>query len=132
MENCTSSSKLFTSKLHQFDNLPEPRNATEEEQEAFHSNKSYVFYIPNNIDDFNKSSSKKNSTSKVNSIFKVSNKKLSNVFKITSKNDDDYKVESMRKRIKKLHINDNDEVEAHNNPNLHSEEQDELELPENI
>ncbi|EXX55917.1 Sps1p [Rhizophagus irregularis DAOM 197198w] len=51
MENCTSSSKLFTSKLHQFDNLPEPRNATE-------------------VDDFNKSSSKKNSTSKVNSIFK--------------------------------------------------------------
>jgi hypothetical protein len=29
IENCTSSSKLFTSKLHQFDNLPEPRNATE-------------------------------------------------------------------------------------------------------
>ncbi|POG63436.1 kinase-like domain-containing protein [Rhizophagus irregularis DAOM 181602=DAOM 197198] len=30
IENCTGSSKLFTSKLHQFDNLPEPRNATEE------------------------------------------------------------------------------------------------------
>ncbi|RGB30849.1 kinase-like domain-containing protein [Rhizophagus diaphanus] len=29
MENCTSSSKLLTSKLHQFDNLPEPRNVTE-------------------------------------------------------------------------------------------------------
>ncbi|EXX68500.1 Sps1p [Rhizophagus irregularis DAOM 197198w] len=29
IENCTGSSKLFTSKLHQFDNLPEPRNATE-------------------------------------------------------------------------------------------------------
>jgi hypothetical protein len=29
IENYTSSSKLFTSKLHQFDNLPEPRNATE-------------------------------------------------------------------------------------------------------
>ncbi|CAB4492144.1 unnamed protein product [Rhizophagus irregularis] len=72
-----------------------------EEQEAFHSNKSYDFYIPNNIDDFNKSSN-------------------------------DYKFESMRKQIKKLHINDNDELEAHNNPNLHSEEQDELELPENI
>jgi serine/threonine protein kinase len=28
-EDYTSSSKLFTSKLHQFDNLPEPRNATE-------------------------------------------------------------------------------------------------------
>ncbi|UZO10826.1 uncharacterized protein OCT59_002404 [Rhizophagus irregularis] len=53
------------------------------------------------------------------------------IFKRRSKNDD-YKVESMRKRIKKLHINDNDEDEVHNNPNLHSEEQDELELPENI
>ncbi|PKC54682.1 hypothetical protein RhiirA1_476853 [Rhizophagus irregularis] len=44
---------------------------------------------------------------------------------------DVYKIESMRKRIKKLHINDNDEEEVHNNPNLHSEEQDELELPDN-
>ncbi|CAB4420579.1 unnamed protein product [Rhizophagus irregularis] len=123
MENHTSSSKLFISKLHQFDNLPEPRNATEEEQEAFHSNKSYDFHVPNNIDDFNKSSSKKNSTSKISS--KVT---LSNISKRSSKNDD-YKIESMRKRIKKLHI---DEDEAHNNPNLHSEEQDELELPDSI
>ncbi|CAB4420574.1 unnamed protein product [Rhizophagus irregularis] len=130
MENHTSSSKLFISKLHQFDNLPEPRNATEEEQEAFHSNKSYNnFHIPNNIDDFNELSSKKNSTSKISS--KVSGKTLSNISKRTSKNDD-YKIESMRKRIKKLHIYDNDEDEAHNNPNLHSEEQDELELPEDI
>ncbi|PKK72507.1 hypothetical protein RhiirC2_379281 [Rhizophagus irregularis] len=98
-ENYTVSSKLFTSKLHQFDNLPEPRNATEEQE----------------VDDFNKSSSNKNSTSKIKSIFK-----------------DDYKIESMRKRIKKLHINDNDEDEVYNNPNLHSEEQDELELPDNI
>ncbi|PKC54877.1 kinase-like protein, partial [Rhizophagus irregularis] len=77
--------------------------------QTFHSNKSYDFYIPNNIDDFNKS----NSTSKISTIFK-----------------DDYKIESIQKQIKKLHINDNDEVEAHNNPNLHSEEQDELELPD--
>jgi serine/threonine protein kinase len=28
-ENYTSSSRLFTSKLHQFENLPEPRNTTE-------------------------------------------------------------------------------------------------------
>ncbi|CAB4477714.1 unnamed protein product [Rhizophagus irregularis] len=102
-----------------------------EEQEAFHSNKSYDFYIPNNVDDFNKSSSKKNITSKIGTIFEDSSKNLSNIFKRSSKNED-YKVESMRKRIKKLHINDNDEYEAHNNPNLHSEEQDELELPENI
>ncbi|CAB4420576.1 unnamed protein product [Rhizophagus irregularis] len=79
---------------------------------AFHSNKSYDFHIPNNIDDFNKLSSKKNSTSKISSLFK-----------------DDYKIESTRKRINKLHINDNDDDEAYNNPNLHSEEQDELELP---
>ncbi|PKC64354.1 hypothetical protein RhiirA1_421704, partial [Rhizophagus irregularis] len=32
-ENYTSS-KLFTSKIHNFENLPEPRNATEEEQEG--------------------------------------------------------------------------------------------------
>ncbi|CAB4426931.1 unnamed protein product [Rhizophagus irregularis] len=129
MENHTSSSKLFTSKLHQFDNLPEPRNATEDEQEAFHSNKSYDFHIPNNVDDFDKLSSKKNSISKISSLFKVSSKKLSNIFKRSSKNDD-YKIESMRKRIKKLHINDNDEDDTYNNPNLHSEEQDELKLPE--
>ncbi|PKY47647.1 hypothetical protein RhiirA4_462939 [Rhizophagus irregularis] len=38
----------------------------------------------------------------------------------------------MRKQIKELQINDNDEDEAHNNPNLHSEEQDELELPDSL
>ncbi|CAB4375983.1 unnamed protein product [Rhizophagus irregularis] len=32
-----TTSRLFTSKLHQFENLPEPKNAIEEEQEAFHS-----------------------------------------------------------------------------------------------
>ncbi|RGB32328.1 kinase-like domain-containing protein [Rhizophagus diaphanus] len=72
IEYHTSSNILSTSRLHHFENLPEPRNATE----------------------------------------------------------DNYKIESMQKQIKKLHINDNDEYEAHNNPNLHSEEQDELELPE--
>ncbi|GBC17988.1 kinase-like domain-containing protein [Rhizophagus irregularis DAOM 181602=DAOM 197198] len=134
MENHTSSGKLFTSKLHQFDNLPEPRNATEEEQKAFHSNKSYDFHIPNNIDDFNKSNSKKNSTSKTSTIFKAA-KSYPIYLKEAQKMANDYKVEiveSMRKRIKKLHIDDNDEDEAHNNPNLHSEEQDELELPDGI
>ncbi|CAB5187740.1 unnamed protein product [Rhizophagus irregularis] len=56
--NLSSSSKLLyslsTSKLHQFENLPEPRNATEEEQEAFHS-QPYDFEIPNNIEDLNSS-----------------------------------------------------------------------------
>ncbi|CAB4440241.1 unnamed protein product [Rhizophagus irregularis] len=30
-------SRLFTSKIHHFKNLPEPRNATKEELEAFYS-----------------------------------------------------------------------------------------------
>ncbi|PKY37120.1 hypothetical protein RhiirB3_461457 [Rhizophagus irregularis] len=41
-------SKLFTSKIHQFKNLPEPKNATEEEQEAFHSKSYDCFNIPDN------------------------------------------------------------------------------------
>ncbi|PKC59624.1 kinase-like protein, partial [Rhizophagus irregularis] len=53
--NYTSSSLFNSSKIHQFENFPEPRNATEEEQEAFHS-KSYKFSIPYNINDFNNSS----------------------------------------------------------------------------
>ncbi|PKC70996.1 hypothetical protein RhiirA1_361445, partial [Rhizophagus irregularis] len=39
-----------TSKLFEFNYLPEPRNATSEEQEVFHS-KTYDFKIPDNIDD---------------------------------------------------------------------------------
>ncbi|PKY37071.1 hypothetical protein RhiirB3_461252, partial [Rhizophagus irregularis] len=61
---------LFTSKIHNFGNLPEPRNATEEEQEVFHS-KLYDFNIPNNIDDFNKSNEQNsNKSSKVITIFR--------------------------------------------------------------
>ncbi|CAB4421645.1 unnamed protein product [Rhizophagus irregularis] len=123
LENYTNSSKLFTSKVHQFENLPEPRNATE----AFHSNKSYNFHIPNNIDDFDKLNNQKNS-SKIISIFKVCSEKLSNIFKRNSKNDIQ---EAIQQQIKKYH-DDIDDDEIHNNPNLHSEEQDELELPDNI
>ncbi|GBB88145.1 hypothetical protein RclHR1_14680004 [Rhizophagus clarus] len=53
--NCTSS-RLFTCKVHRFENLPQPRNATEEEQEAFHS-KLYEFSIPNNNKSLSKTSS---------------------------------------------------------------------------
>ncbi|EXX56127.1 polo kinase CDC5 [Rhizophagus irregularis DAOM 197198w] len=78
--NSSTNSTLFTSKIHQFENLPEPRNATEEELEAFHS-KSYDFNIPNDIDDINKSSNQDNSkTSKISSIFKANSKKLSKIF----------------------------------------------------
>ncbi|CAB4420567.1 unnamed protein product [Rhizophagus irregularis] len=85
---------------------------------AFHSNKSYDFHIPNNIDDFDKLSSKKNSTSKISSIFKDTQ--------------NDYKIEAMQQQTMKHQIKDNDEDDTYNNLNLHSEEQDELELPKNL
>ncbi|CAB4389111.1 unnamed protein product [Rhizophagus irregularis] len=120
-ENYTSS-RLFTSKIHNFGNLPEARNATEEEQEVFHS-KLYDFNIPSNINDFNKSNKRNSKSSKVITIFRDSNKKLSKLFKklqIKSNNDE--------KEITQQHVDDDDEV--YNNPNLHSEEQDELEIPD--
>ncbi|GBC21809.2 uncharacterized protein OCT59_004832 [Rhizophagus irregularis] len=124
-ENYTSS-RIFTSKIHNFGNLPEPRNATEEEQEVFHS-KLYDFNIPNDINDFNKSneqnSSKSSKSSKVITIFRDSNKKLSKLFKkvqINSNNDEKEKTQK--------YVNDDDEV--YNNPNFHSKEQDELEIPD--
>ncbi|GBC52434.2 kinase-like domain-containing protein [Rhizophagus irregularis DAOM 181602=DAOM 197198] len=116
------SSRLFTSKIHNFRNLPEPKNATEEEQEGFHS-KLYDFNIPNNINDFNKSSKRDSKSSKIITIFKDSNKKLSKLFKklqIKSNNDE--------KEITQQHVDDDDEV--YNDPNLHSKEQDEQEIPD--
>ncbi|PKC55866.1 hypothetical protein RhiirA1_446716 [Rhizophagus irregularis] len=60
-----ASSKLSTSKVHQFGFFPEPKNATE----AFDSKSYDYFQIPDNIDDFNNSSNwKNNSTSKMSSI----------------------------------------------------------------
>ncbi|PKY55650.1 kinase-like protein [Rhizophagus irregularis] len=110
--NYMSSSRLFTSKIHQFENLPEPKNATEEGQEAFHS-KTCDFSIPDNIEDFNNSNDQKiNKTSKMNSIFKEIQK--------------DYKKETIQQA--KEPVIDDDEI--HNNPNLHSEEQDEFEIPD--
>ncbi|PKC56735.1 hypothetical protein RhiirA1_401911 [Rhizophagus irregularis] len=82
---------------------------------AFHS-KSYKFYIPDNVSDFDKSNSQKNNTSKVYNILKDTQ--------------NDYKIETIEKKTKILSINDNDEDEIYNNPNFHSEEQDEFELPD--
>uniref|UniRef100_U9TC09 Serine-threonine/tyrosine-protein kinase catalytic domain-containing protein n=1 Tax=Rhizophagus irregularis (strain DAOM 181602 / DAOM 197198 / MUCL 43194) TaxID=747089 RepID=U9TC09_RHIID len=66
-----TSSRLFTSKIYQFDNLPEQKIATK----ALYTSKVYDLRIPDNIDDFNEQKIKR--TSKISSIFKVSNKSLS-------------------------------------------------------
>ncbi|EXX77957.1 polo kinase CDC5 [Rhizophagus irregularis DAOM 197198w] len=131
-----ASSKLSVSKIYQFDDLPEPRNATEEEQEAYHS-KSYSFNIPENIDDFNISNNKNNdSTSTTNSIFRRNSKVLSKVFQKLHIGSDDNNQNSyqnncerkiIKQQVKKQDIDDNDEI--YNNPNLHPEEQD-FEIPD--
>ncbi|EXX74695.1 Mkk1p [Rhizophagus irregularis DAOM 197198w] len=126
-----TSSRLFTSKIHNFENLPEPRNATEEEQEEFHS-KSYDFNIPDDINDFN-GSNKQNSSksSKIINIFKGSSKRLSKVFKKLQINSNNDEKEITQKQTKKQNINiDDDDDDIHNNPNLHSNEQDEFEIPD--
>ncbi|PKY47380.1 kinase-like protein [Rhizophagus irregularis] len=116
-EDYNSSNISSTSKLHYFENLPSPRNATEEEQEAFHS-KSYDFDIPNNIDDFNKSSDQKDNILETNSTFKD-----------VQSND---KIETMQQEEDKHYTNVKDDDDIYNNPNIHSEEQDELGLSEKL
>ncbi|CAB4478779.1 unnamed protein product [Rhizophagus irregularis] len=112
-----ASSKLSTSKVHQFGFFPEPKNATEEEQEAFYSKSYDEFQIPDNIDDFNNSSNwKNNSTSKIKA-----NSKDAQI---------DNKIETMQQQIKNINLEDENEI--HNNPNLHSEEQDKSEIPDSI
>ncbi|CAB4424186.1 unnamed protein product [Rhizophagus irregularis] len=103
----------------------------QKEQEEFHS-KSYDFNIPDDINDFN-GSNKQNSSksSKIIDIFKGSSKRLSKVFKklqINSNNDE--KEITQQQQTKKQNINIDDDDDIHNNPNLHSNEQDEFEIPD--
>ncbi|CAB5343497.1 unnamed protein product [Rhizophagus irregularis] len=110
------------------DKIQEMNLYYQKELEAFHSNKSYDFNIPNNIDDFNKSSNQNSRTSsKLNSIFKASSKKLSKVFKKLQ-----IKDETIKQTKKPNIANFNDEDEIYNNPNFHSEEQNEFEIPDDV
>ncbi|CAB4380830.1 unnamed protein product [Rhizophagus irregularis] len=87
------SSKIFTSKIHNFENLPEPKNATEEEQKDNDSKES----------------------SRLFKKLKMDNVDVQN----------DYEREIMQQRS---NISISDEVQ--NNPNLHSEEKDKQETPD--
>ncbi|CAB4424141.1 unnamed protein product [Rhizophagus irregularis] len=121
---------------NKFENLPEPKNATEEEQEVFYS-KSYGFKIPDNINEFNKSD-----IQNVDISIKVNSEKLSNkIFEMSQVNlnydiRDYYKKEAIQQiqQIKRanINININDENEIYNNPNLHSKEQNILEIPDEL
>ncbi|CAB4404283.1 unnamed protein product [Rhizophagus irregularis] len=104
------SSRLFTSKVHNFGNLPEARNATE----VFHS-KLYDFNIPNNINDFNGSNMQYSDSEELSKEF----------IKLQINSNE---IIQQQNKGKDIDIDDEDEV--YNNPNLHSEEQDELEIPD--
>ncbi|CAB4478756.1 unnamed protein product [Rhizophagus irregularis] len=124
-------SKSFTSKIHQFKNLPEPRNATE----AFHSKSYDCFNILDNIDDFNNSNDQNYvDTSKASSILKDDSDKSFNDLQIINSNEGNYGIEIMEQQqikkhnIKKHNIDIDDEDEIYDDKNFHSEEQDELEI----
>ncbi|CAB4474518.1 unnamed protein product [Rhizophagus irregularis] len=101
------SSKIFTSKIHNFENLPEPKNATEEEQKVFYTTRSYDFSISDNNNDSKESS------------------RLFKKLKMDNDVQNDYEREIMQQRS---NISISDEVQ--NNPNLHSEEKDKQETPD--
>ncbi|PKK66629.1 hypothetical protein RhiirC2_753137 [Rhizophagus irregularis] len=105
------SSKIFTSNIHNFENLPEPKNATE----AFYTTRSYDFSISDNTSNHSKYNQyisinfKDNDSKESSRLFKKL--KMENV-----EVQNDYEREIMQQRS---NISDNDEVQ--NNPNLHSE-----------
>ncbi|RGB37360.1 kinase-like domain-containing protein [Rhizophagus diaphanus] len=87
------SSKLFTSKIYQFKNLPEPRNATEDDNEELSKS-------------FNELQINSNEDNQINYVKEI--------------------VE--QQQIKNINIDDEDEI--YDDKNFHSEEQDELEIPD--
>ncbi|CAB4377423.1 unnamed protein product [Rhizophagus irregularis] len=127
------SSKLFTSNIHQFKNLPEPRNATEEEQEAFHSKSYDCFNIPDNIEDFNNSSNQNYAGA---SNLKDDSEELSKSFnelQINSNEDNqiNYGKEIVeQQQIKQYNLNIDDDDETYDDKNFHSEEEDVFEIPD--
>ncbi|RGB40006.1 kinase-like domain-containing protein, partial [Rhizophagus diaphanus] len=119
-ENYTSS--RLSSEIHNFENLPEPRNATE----AFHS-KLYDFNIPNNINDFN-GSNKQYSDSHSEQLPKEfinlqinSNKIIQQQMKRKNIDNDDDEKEITQQKSKRQNIGDiDDDDDVYNDPNLHS------------
>ncbi|CAB4383861.1 unnamed protein product [Rhizophagus irregularis] len=108
-------SKTFTSKIYKFENLPEPKNATEEEQKAFYISRSYDFSISSNASNLSKSSNQYIPISSNDNDSKES-PRLSKKLKIENV-DVQNEREFMQRRS---NIGTNDEVQ--NNPSLHSEQ----------
>ncbi|CAB4408559.1 unnamed protein product [Rhizophagus irregularis] len=121
-EKIDINSKSFTSKIYKFENLSEPKNATEEEQKAFYISRSNDFTISSNASNLSKSSNQYIPISSNDNDSKESPRLLK---KLKIENVDvqnDYEREFMQQRS---NIGTNDEVQ--NNPSLHSE-QDKTEI----
>ncbi|POG71858.1 kinase-like domain-containing protein [Rhizophagus irregularis DAOM 181602=DAOM 197198] len=115
------SSKLFTSKIYKFENLPEPKNATKEEQEAFYtSSKLYDFSISDNSSIFSTISNQYTSINLKNRN-EDNDKESSRLFKKLKMENETIQQEP------NVDIIDEDEV-YNNNPKFHLEEQDELKI----
>ncbi|POG71801.1 kinase-like domain-containing protein [Rhizophagus irregularis DAOM 181602=DAOM 197198] len=121
-EKINMNSKLFTSKIYNFENLSEPKNATEE-QKAFYITRSYDFGISSNTSNLSKSSNQYISISSNDNDSKES-PRLSKKLKIENVDvQNDYEREFMQRRS---NIGTNDEVQ--NNPSLHSEQNTKSEI----
>ncbi|PKB93337.1 hypothetical protein RhiirA5_508004 [Rhizophagus irregularis] len=95
-------SKSFTSKIYKFENLPEPKNATEEEQKASNLSKSSNQYIPISSNDNDSKESPR-----LSKKLKIENADVQN----------DHEREFVQQQS---NIGTNDEEQ--NNPSLHSEQ----------
>ncbi|GBC07456.1 hypothetical protein RclHR1_07490001 [Rhizophagus clarus] len=138
--NSTNSLIRNLSKVHIFENLPEPRNATEDEQKAYHSLQ-LGLSIPDKIEDI--VSEQSVNQSKKNNFTITDNEIMGKYKRIYSEDENEDLTDNKSKKIKftsnkvefqyiqRNYINDDiDDDEISNNPNLHSEDQDELEIPE--
>ncbi|GES92842.1 kinase-like domain-containing protein [Rhizophagus clarus] len=134
------------SKVYVFENFPEPRNATKEEQKVYHSVQQNLS-IPNKIEDIISRQTKHqiglNDSSVINNEAKSKSKRI--YF-----DDDDNEEVNKNVKSKKIKLSNNKEFqyiqksyttndvsgfhmeddEITNNPNLHSEDQESLEIPE--
>ncbi|CAB4472819.1 unnamed protein product [Rhizophagus irregularis] len=101
---------------------------TIKQQEAFHS-KLYDFNIPTNIDDFGRSSNKNNKRNSI--VIEAGSTRLTGVFKKLRVNSKSVNIQNKyyENTIRQPQTCDIDDDDDYNNPNLHSEEQEELEIP---
>ncbi|PKK69893.1 kinase-like protein [Rhizophagus irregularis] len=112
------------SKIHIFGEMPEPRNFTEEEREAYYSNQQ-DFVIPDSRYIFGHQTENNDSTGEKFKKIKLSEDEET---QFDNKGEFNYIREHYITNTTNDDMNIDDGDDTYNNPNLHSEEQDELEI----